>query len=510
MSMSKMPNKIIHDQYDAVAERTVLSGLLTNGRTFFFDEIHGTLNDQDFFLPENKVVFSAISNLITSEDVESPSLVSILAKISSVDKAAVNKYELTDYISALSQDSVNPDECKPSLKRVARLGLTRKLIANLLSGVDQLRETDGSQSTLELIQKAEKPLVDFTNGLLNIDDFINLSSEISAYIDFVATSKPTTPGYPTGFSIYDKYLGGGLRFPGVHLIGGRAKSGKTFFLLNVANNITAQGIPVLYLDTELTKNDVLARWSAMLTNVPTNVIETGAFVENMALSQDVSKVIQEVKDNRQFYYVNISGKHYMDWISIMRRWLIRKVGFQPNGHANPCVVVLDYIKLMSLGHIQKDFAEHQYLGQTITDLHNFCVQYHLPILAGAQLNRDGISREDQGVIAGSDKLIGLCSSFAIWKNKTPEDLAADPVSNGNKKLLFAAVRYGAGTEEGEYINYKCDFSKAKIIEGSTNISNRVARPTLNSTKSKSPSPLVIKKDVVEHDNGTDTEEFISI
>jgi replicative DNA helicase len=511
--MRKMPNKIINDQYDAVAERTVLSGILTNGRSFFIDVLHNTVHDTDFFLPENKLLYSAISDLIIKEDIEFPSVVSVLAKISTVDKSAINKFELTDYITALSQDVVSKEDCGPSVKRISRLGLTRQLIAKLQGGIDVLKTTDGSQPITELIQLAEQPLATFTNELLNVDGCVNLSEEIGPYIEYMATEQPSLPGYPTGFSIYDECLGGGLRYPGVHLIGGRAKSGKTFVLLNIANNITAQDIPVLYLDTELTKNDVLARWSAMITDVPTNQIETGQFAKSMSLAQEVSTKIKTVENKRQFYYENISGKHYLDWISIMRRWLLRKVGFNAEGKANPCVIVLDYIKLMNLDHIKNNFAEHQYLGQTITDLHNFAVQYNLPILAGAQLNRDGISREDQGVIAGSDKLIGLCASFAIWKNKTPEDLAADPISNGNKKMLFAACRYGPGTEEGEYINYKCDFSKAKILEGETNITNRVgSRPKL-----KAKSDLVVQKGTVTdeapfttEDNGTDADEYINI
>lgn len=116
--------------------------------------------------------------------------------------------------------------------------------------------------------------------------------------------------------------------------------------------------------------------------------------------------------------------------------------------------------------------EYQYIGQILTDLHNFCIKYNLPILAGCQLNREGIDREDQGTLSASDRINWLASSVTLLKNKTDVDYASSPVTDGNKKFVIVKSRFGPGTGDGEYINLKCDLARSLIIEGETNLNVR--------------------------------------
>jgi hypothetical protein len=96
----------------------------------------------------------------------------------------------------------------------------------------------------------------------------------------------------------------------------------------------------------------------------------------------------------------------------------------------------------------------------ITELHNFAVKYELPIISYVQLNRDGIDGEDTGIIAGSDRILWLCSSLSIFKNKDDTDVSLGcGWEHGNKKLLILATRQGSGLEtEGDYINLKASIN----------------------------------------------------
>jgi hypothetical protein len=110
-------------------------------------------------------------------------------------------------------------------------------------------------------------------------------------------------------------------------------------------------------------------------------------------------------------------------------------------------------------------AEFQVLGFQITQLHNFMVEYDCACLAFTQLNRDGITKESTDAVSGSDRLIWLCTSFTIFKDKTPEEIATDGIRNGNRKLIPLVSRHGPGIDDNGYIclNMEGDIATIKEI-----------------------------------------------
>lgn len=464
--------------HDVVAERLILSSILAHGNVVYHD-IASVIKERDFYAPENKFLYTVLTDLIVKDGILKPNVASICAKAHAIDSQLSNRFQLGDYVIALAQDSVSPDNVKPFVQRVGRFGLTRNLKQTLLESIDSLDQIQGNENILQILAKAEAPFTNFTTSLIQDDDIVTLSDFASGYAQHLAEQKPSARGIQTGYRLFDHYVGGGFRAPGIHMVAARAKGGKSFFALNVANNITKTNIPVLYLDTELTKELTLDRFLSLATGVDRSIIETGQFSTNPATSKQVLSIAKGITDSKQpFDYYNISGRHHDEWISIMRRWIMKRVGFDANGNTKPCLIILDYLKLMNLND-SGNFQEHQYLGQIMTDLHNFCVKYQIPMLAMCQLNRDGITKEDQSVISGSDRIIWLCSSFSLMKNKSPEDLASDPPQNGNKKLIVIATRFGAGNMDGEYINLHCDLAKSEIREGELN--TNPSRPRLGST-----------------------------
>lgn len=465
--MSKQP-KVKQETCDPVSERMLISAILHYGADMYH-ELSATISERDFYRPENKLIFSTIKSLVDTNKISNPDIVSIVTFVNSIDKEAVGKFSLTEYLTAISQDVVPKDNISPFVKKVARLSIIRNLVSKLEGAIEDLSTTSADEPIIQIVNKAERPFIDFINLINREEDTINLCDQLPDYVAYLEKNKPTVRAVKTGFKRYDHAIGGGLITSGFHLIGGRAKSGKSFFLMNVAVYAARCGIPVLYLDTELTETMQLNRLVPMIGNVKSNQLTNGTFGND---KQDLQKIYNGLKtiENKSLYYRNISGKHPSEWLSIARQWIMQKVGIASNGKAKMCLVVLDYIKLMSLEH-SGNYAEHQILGQLATDLHNFCVEYDIATLAGVQLNRDGISRDDQGIIAGSDRLIGLCTSCFFLKNKTEEDYVDDPIHNGNKKLVFSATRNGPGLEDTEYINIKADLSRSIMIEGNTNIEN---------------------------------------
>jgi len=119
---------------------------------------------------------------------------------------------------------------------------------------------------------------------------------------------------------------------------------------------------------------------------------------------------------------------------------------------------------MSSSSITNNIQEYQALGFQITSLHNTCVKLDVPCLAFVQLNRDGITKESTDTVSGSDRLIWLCTSFTIFKNKSPEELAEDGLGAGNRKLVPVVARHGGGLDDGDYINMNIIGDKFIITE----------------------------------------------
>jgi len=246
--------------------------------------------------------------------------------------------------------------------------------------------------------------------------------------------------------------------------------GKSVFADEVAMYVTGNNVPVLMIDTEMSKEDHYARMLANMSEVSLGEIETGSFAEDNFKAEKIMNSGKQIK-NRPYYYVSVAGQKFENILAIIRKWIFQHVGFDENGRTNDCLVVYDYFKLMNSANINGNMQEFQALGFLISDLHNLCVKYDFPVLSFVQLNRDGISKESTDVISGSDRLVWLCTNFTLFKTKSEEE-QADDISAGNsyafnRKLVPIVARHGGCLEEGDYINVYMQGQYAKLKEGPT-------------------------------------------
>jgi replicative DNA helicase len=226
------------------------------------------------------------------------------------------------------------------------------------------------------------------------------------------------------------------------------------------------GIPVLYLDTELTSDTQLHRLSSLVSGVELEHVETGKFKHSKQESEALWSCKEHI-EKLSIDHFSVAGLASHSIMSIARRWLSKTVGFTSSGAAKPCLIIYDYLKLMDNAEFKNNLQEYQLLGFLITALHNFSVKFKLPILAIVQLNRDGVEKEGAEVISGSDRIVWLCSNFTILKNKSQTELNEDCPTNGTKKLIVTDTRFGPGMPNGEYINIIDKLEVGKLSEGKT-------------------------------------------
>jgi KaiC/GvpD/RAD55 family RecA-like ATPase len=81
---------------------------------------------------------------------------------------------------------------------------------------------------------------------------------------------------PTGFRKLDEMLGGGFK-PGLNFVTGFAASGKSTFVSQIALQMSAKGIPVLYFSSEMADRECVCR---MLTFVSHSTFKLDKYTAN--------------------------------------------------------------------------------------------------------------------------------------------------------------------------------------------------------------------------------------
>jgi replicative DNA helicase len=455
---------------DPSAERALLSTICQYGEDVYID-ISDIVSESTFTIDSNKIIFQCLKHVLDKNPKCSIDIGIIYsaAKDLGVDHI-LQKKEETQHLKAILDFPAKKQNCITFAAKIKKLEIARKLYHELENTKDKLLEVSGTESLTQIMSIAEDSVFNFASKITDTDNApSHVANGLEDYINNLIQNPIAQVGISTGFPAYDSAIGGGLRKSTINVIAARPKTGKTLLADNmgfyIANKLK---IPVLNLDTEMTKEDHLNRLIAMITEIEISKIETGKFTESSVMTEKVNEAIKSLKDTPLFYKP-IPGKPFDEQLSIMKRWLIKEVGLNSDGTAKPCVIFYDYLKLMDSQGIGQDMKEYQVLGFMMTSLHNFACKYQLPIVAFVQLNRDGITKETTDTASGSDRIIWLCSNFSIFKRKTDEEIAEDGTGCGNRKLIPVISRHGPGIEENDYINCHMKGWCAKIIEGKTRI-----------------------------------------
>lgn len=458
---------------DPAAERAVLAGICRHGSEAYFD-VADIIDANTFTVDSNAIIFSCAKRLLDEDDtrkIDVPSILSAAKEIGLSDFFN-NKNEIS-HLNAVMKFPVLFENVRKFAAKTRKLQIARMMVDQLDETKEKYTQLKGDESVSHILGIAEESIFDFTSLLNDHDDAPELLfGDLDEYLEDKAENQVDQIGIATGFTKYDFAIGGGLRKGTVNVIGARTKVGKSLIGLNMGADIANRNIPVLYLDTEMTKKDQQNRGGSMLsygTNGKSTIndIETGQFANNDFRKNSLMELAKN-KKNIPFYHKNIGGKPFEDQLSIMRRWLAKVVGLNDHGKAKDCVIVYDYVKLMEASELAKsDLKEFQLLGFMMTALHNFALRYEVPILSFIQLNRDGINKESTDAASGSDRIMWLCSNFTIYKQKSDEEIAQDGAENGNRKLVPIIARHGEGLDSGDYINVLMKGAYAKLLEGPT-------------------------------------------
>lgn len=214
-----------------------------------------------------------------------------------------------------------------------------------------------------------------------------------------------------------------------------AKQGKSIMLLNCAIDLLKRGFSVLYLDSELNTRLFTARVLAHLSGIEYKRLTTGSYSDEEA---------KRIYDAREWMKTKKFTHAYIPMFDMQSIYTAVKKIYHTQGID---VLIVDYFKGSGEGDA---FNSYQELGRFVDLVKNrICGEMKIAGIGAAQATVSG-------KVADSAKIGRNASTIALIQDKTPEEIEADGIECGNKKLRVILNRNGMQHVGDEYINLRFD------------------------------------------------------
>lgn len=242
----------------------------------------------------------------------------------------------------------------------------------------------------------------------------------NAVTDFMHQIKTSEniPVKSTGFSNLDMILDGGFR-EDLYILTAATGTGKTNFILQIADNIAQQGHSVFFYNLEMATKELIAR--SVSRHTVLNVLngEADGDVRNAKSATDImtgSKwkkysptEVELIMKSVQDYASYCDNIRFFETLGYMDTKDIKShVEFEVVTTGKPPVVIVDYLQMLSLGvaiKAGKSMTERQCIDAALLDLKQISREYQTTVVIISAINRES-SRSSQEIQLESGKESG--------------------------------------------------------------------------------------------------------
>lgn len=456
-----------------VAEKIFLAGICKYPTTYF--KYMQYLKSDEFTHQLTSSTYDSINFLLVNQESESITRSKLISAartlghqdypfghdswINELFNEEVQAHELDALFLQVKKESLKVKYTESFRDLSKYLNNTTDSLHNIISHVENRIISD-----INILDKGEHAIVDMRQGMKEY--ILGLGDD------------PGHPGLDLGYPIWQERIGH-FRNGSVSLVVSSTGVGKSWIGIKASVSAAKQGLPVLLLDSELNKFDQWTRIAAILTKVPSDIVETGFWklserelidcgIKDSQRIKEIQNYGQRLMDQRiwdiidklPIYYQSINSLSIADVIPHMRRWVLTYVKPDRSTRQSQCFIVYDYIKLALTSEIKSGtLQEWQQHGLHVSALHDFSNQYNVPILAFGQTNNE----IDDGIrcVAGGKRISENVESVSYFKRKSEKDLAQD--NNGSHMIKIFKSRYGKALWNN-HINFDADLSCGDFIE----------------------------------------------
>ena len=357
-----MPNNV-------EAEQNVLGALLIDDK--MADVIMPTLAVEDFFVSQNRIIYSAMRELVErSSPIDTVSVADKLELQGKLDEVGS-----IDYLNSLAMGVVSSANAKYYADIIKRDSLTRKVIS---AGNDILEYAYTCEDGADALGKAEQLVFKIAEektdkALIHAKDA--LATAFQNIQDAQAGNTPSNLIF-TGFTNFDRKTKG-LKPGDFVILAARPGVGKTALALNIAVNCLLKNKTVAVFNMEMTAPSLVKRMLAYLSGVTFESMD----VRGQLSDSDIAKLYNAYTTllGKELYIDDYSMNHPSDILSKCRR-LKREKGLD--------LVIVDYLQLMEADSKGRASESRQNDVSTMSrQLKVYAKELGVPILALSQMSR---------------------------------------------------------------------------------------------------------------------------
>lgn len=332
----------------------------------------------------------------------------------------------------------------------------------LTADLEQLKK-DTAENVLKAGQRAEEVKAE------RLKEF-NATKANNLLADFIDSDALETPCIKTGFNTFDNEMDGGL-YPGLYILGAISSMGKTSFMLQLADQISAGKNDVLYFTLEMGAHELIAKSLSRYS-----YIAAGEKANNAVYTRTITNVQKRAEMTTQQrvnyetalddYYLNVSKNlWYFESIGDIG---IEEIKARIKKHCeitgNAPIVFIDYLQIMK--PINDSWTEKRNTDKAVLELRKLAREYNTTIFVISSLNRSSYKgdismdafKESGAIEYGSDVLLGLqprgmaAGSYKKDEKKNIE-LVEDTKAAENRELELKVLKNRTG-RTGQRINFE--------------------------------------------------------
>ncbi len=395
--------------FDLESERRVLSSMLHSEDACI--EAYNALSASDFYSPRHANLFELTCSIYEREI--RPTYVELLKEAHTLGLFS-NPRDIEE-LKYISEHYIEDENILYWIKRVKDKSKLRRFEGFLRRNQQMLTENQ-DREVEETLLLAEEELTNLT--ALDHDDHIDTPEELAhlgyeeverrflRFKEIQEEHKGVIPldGLPTGFDNLN-HITLGYKPGDLIILGAQTGHGKTAFALHTAKAVAVDnGRNLLYLNTEMSRQQIALRWASILAGIDHDLIRKGDITET-----ELSKVLNAYSRLRVsgFYSYPCPNLTPEKTISLARKFKAQK---------NIEMMIIDNIGRMA--KMDPRLAEWQLLEQIVKTQKILAQNLGIAVICLVQLNPDGS-------LQGAKRMKNECDLMLKLSPLDPEDLETD-------------------------------------------------------------------------------------
>jgi len=410
------------------AEQAVLGGLMLDNQAW--DDVADKLTERDFYRPEHRILFRAMSDLVAQNNPLDLITVS----------EALERFKELENVGGMSYVGglVNSTPSAANIVAYAEIVRERSIFRRLIEVSNQITQSafdPKGQAALELLDEAERKVFEIAEQGGRAQGGPKAISEILARtvdrIEALFEAKSPITGIATGFMDFDK-MTAGLQPADLIIVAGRPSMGKTTFAMNMAEYAAMKSDkPVLIFSMEMPAESLAMRMLSSLGRIEQQKLRTGDLKE-----EDWPRLTSAIgMMSSKKLLIDDTGNLSPFEVRARARRVAREYG-------NIDLIVIDYLQLMRVpGNNEHRAAEISEISRSLKALAR---ELNVPIVVLSQLNRGLEQRPEKRPVMSDLRESGAIEQDAdliifIYRD---EVYHKDSMDKGTAEIIIGKQRNG--------------------------------------------------------------------